>query len=155
MIRLLILRIRNAVKKTPQKDYKTNEDGFTLIEVLIVLTIIGMVASIIGPRVLGYLYESRIKAAHVQIDAIANSLDLFYLDNGRYPTNSEGLNALIKRPQNNSVWNGPYLRAGELPLDPWGNPYQYHIPGKSSPYDILSFGPDGHEGPQNITNHAK
>ena len=138
-----------------EKRARPQEAGFTLIEVLIVLAIIGMVASLIGPRVLGYLSDSKIKAAHIQLDAIGNALDLFYLDAGRYPTSAEGLAALVKKPQNATVWNGPYLRTGDVPLDPWGNPYQYHIPGKSSPFDLISVGPDGHEGPQSLTNHAK
>ncbi len=155
MIQRFTSRMRQAVSNPAGRYEKAGERGFTLIEVLIVLAIIGMVASLVGPRVLGYLSDSKIKAAHVQIDAIGNALDLFYLDAGRYPTSTEGLNALIKKPQSKTVWNGPYLRAGDLPLDPWGNPYQYRIPGKASPFDILSFGPDGHEGPQSITNHAK
>jgi len=155
MTKLRVLHISDVVRRIGQKHCKVNEGGFTLIEVLIVLAIIGMIASIVGPRVLIYLSDSKIKAAHVQIDAISNSLDLFFLDVGRYPTNSEGLNALIKRPQNNTIWNGPYLREGALPLDPWGNPYQYRVPGKSNPFDIISLGPDGREGPLNINNHAK
>ena len=133
----------------------SQEAGFTLIEVLIVLAIIGMVASLVGPRVLGYLSDSKIKAAHIQMDAIGNALDLYYLDAGRYPTSTEGLAALVKKPPSATVWNGPYLRTGDVPLDPWGNPYQYHIPGKASPFDLISFGPDGHEGPQSLINHAK
>lgn len=129
--------------------------GFTLIEVLIVLAIIGMVASLVGPRVLGYLSDSKMKAARVQIEALASALDLFYLDNGRYPAASEGLNALVKRPGNAQSWNGPYLKSGDVPKDPWGNPYLYKIPGKNAPYNIISTGPEGREGPGNITNHGQ
>lgn len=98
---------------------RSRERGFTLIEVLIVLAIIGMVASLVGPRVLGYLSDSKVKAARVQIDAFSSALDLFYLDNSRYPTASEGLGALVKKPTNASRWTGPYLRSGEVPRDPW------------------------------------
>ena len=137
----------------PRRD-RSRERGFTLIEVLIVLAIIGMVASLVGPRVLGYLSDSKVKAARVQIDAFSGALDLFYLDNSRYPTASEGLGALVKKPANASRWTGPYLRSGEVPRDPWGNLYTYRTPGQSGPFDILSFGPEGRDGAQNITNHT-
>lgn len=133
---------------------RAKERGFTLIEVLIVLAIIGMVASLVGPRVLGYLSDSKVKAARVQIDAFSSALDLFYLDNSRYPTAAEGLGALVKKPTNASRWTGPYLRSGEVPRDPWGNLYVYRAPGQSGPFDILSFGPEGRDGAQNISNHT-
>ena len=137
----------------PRRD-RSGERGFTLIEVLIVLAIIGMVASLVGPRVLGYLSDSKVKAARVQIDAFSGALDLFYLDNSRYPTTSEGLGALVKKPANALRWTGPYLRSCEVPRDPWGNPYVYRAPGKSNTFDILSFGPEGRDGAQNITNQT-
>jgi general secretion pathway protein G len=123
------------------------DPGFTLIELLVVLTIIGLIVGLVGPRVLGYLAESRTKTAKLQIESFSSSLDLFYLDTGRYPTTSEGLNALAERPADVTVWNGPYLKGGRVPLDPWGNPYQYRSPvDHSPPYEILSFGSDGREG---------
>lgn len=126
--------------------------GFTLIEVLIVLAIIGMVASLVGPRVLGYLSDSKVKAAKVQIESFGSALDLFYLDNGRYPSASEGLIALVKKPASAQRWNGPYLKSGDIPKDPWGNSYIYKIPGRTTPYVITSYGPDGREGTGNISN---
>jgi general secretion pathway protein G len=123
------------------------DDGFTLIELLVVLTIIGLVMGLIGPRVLGYLSESRSKTAKLQIESFSSSLDLFYLDTGRYPTTSEGLEALARRPADVTVWNGPYLKGGSVPLDPWGHPYQYRSPVEHTPpYEIKSFGSDGREG---------
>jgi general secretion pathway protein G len=123
------------------------DDGFTLIEMLVVLTIIGLIMGLIGPRVLGYLADSRAKAARLQIESFSSSLDLFYLDTARYPTSSEGLEALVRRPSDVTVWNGPYLKGGKVPVDPWGNPYQYHAPVEHlPPYEVLSFGSDGHEG---------
>jgi general secretion pathway protein G len=123
------------------------DPGFTLIELLVVLTIIGLIVGLVGPRVLGYLVESRIKTAKLQIESFSASLDLFYLDTGRYPTTSEGLNALADRPADVTVWNGPYLKGGRVPLDPWGNAYQYRSPvDHTPPYEILSFGSDGREG---------
>lgn len=122
-------------------------DGFTLIEMLVVLTIIGLVMGLIGPRVLGYLAESRVKAARLQIESFSSSLDLFYLDTGRYPTTAEGLDALAQRPADVAVWNGPYLKGGRVPLDPWSHPYQYRSPADNDrPYEIVSFGSDGREG---------
>jgi general secretion pathway protein G len=122
-------------------------DGFTLVEMLVVLTIIGLIMALIGPRVLGYLAESRVKAARLQIESFSSSLDLFYLDTGRYPTTAEGLEALARRPADVTVWNGPYLNGGRVPLDPWGNAYQYRSPvDNDPPYEIVSFGSDGREG---------
>jgi general secretion pathway protein G len=126
---------------------RSADDGFTLIELLVVLTIIGLIMGLIGPRVLGYLSESRSKTAKLQIESFGSSLDLFYLDTGRYPTTSEGLEALTRRPADATVWNGPYLKGGAVPLDPWGHPYQYRCPVEHiPPYEIKSFGSDGREG---------
>jgi general secretion pathway protein G len=122
------------------------EDGFTLIEILVVITIIGLIMSLVGPRVLTYLSESKVKAATIQIQSFASSLDLFYLDLGRYPTSSEGLAALVQRPGGSTGWNGPYLKNNSVPNDPWGNPYKYRSPGDHNPYEIISLGSDGREG---------
>ena len=121
--------------------------GYTLIEILVVLTIISLLLGLVGPRVLGYLGESRVKTAKLQIESFGSALDLFYLDTGRYPTSSEGLDALTQRPANVALWNGPYLKGGRVPSDPWGNPYQYRFSAERTPgYEILSFGSDGREG---------
>jgi general secretion pathway protein G len=122
-------------------------DGFTLIELLVVLTIIGLIMGLIGPRVLGYLEDSRAKTAKLQIESLSSALDLFYLDAGRYPTTSEGLDALAQRPSDIAIWNGPYIKGGRVPADPWGHPYQYRSPvDHTPPYEIVSFGSDGREG---------
>jgi general secretion pathway protein G len=122
------------------------EAGFTLVELLVVLTIISLILGLVGPRVLGYLGESRVKAAKLQIENFGSALDLFTIDAGRYPTTSEGLEALVQRPPTVQAWNGPYLKGGKVPLDPWGNPYQYRSPVERTQYEILSFGSDGREG---------
>src|SRR5258706_14533865 len=84
--------------------------GFTLVEMLVVITIIGLIMALVGPRVVNYLGESKVKAAKIQVESFASALDLFYLDAGRYPSTSEGLTALAQRPGNTDAWNGPYLR---------------------------------------------
>jgi general secretion pathway protein G len=143
MIQALRLPPRAFVRRVQ----RAADPGFTLIELLVVLTIIGLIVGLVGPRVLGYLAESRTKTAKLQIESFSSSLDLFYLDTGRYPTTSEGLNALAERPADVTVWNGPYLKGGRVPADPWGNPYQYRSPvDHTPPYEILSFGSDGREG---------
>jgi general secretion pathway protein G len=124
--------------------------GFTLIEMLVVLVIIGLIMALVGPRVLSYLSDSRIKAARLQIASFSNSLDLYYLDVGRYPTTQEGLAALVKRPPGVDVWNGPYLKGGAVPLDPWRNAYVYAAPGAHGGYDLMSYGSDGHEGGEGV-----
>ena len=122
---------------------RDGEAGFTLIEMLVVITIIAMIMALVAPRVLNYLGESKIKAAKIQIESFGSALDLYYLDEGHYPTTSEGLTALVQRPENSPTWNGPYLKGGFVPKDPWGNPYVYRSPGEHGPYDIVSYGPDG------------
>jgi len=122
-----------------------DEAGFTLVEILVVITIIGLIMALVGPRVLGYLGESKSKAAKIQIESFSSALDLYYLDLGRYPTTNEGLSALT-RGNNLPGWNGPYLRGGVVPNDPWGHVYVYRSPGERTPYDITSLGSDGQEG---------
>src|SRR5207249_2645106 len=89
--------------------------GFTLVELLVVITIIALIMGIVGPRVLGYLSESKAKAAKIQIESFASALDLYYLDTGRYPGGSAGLAALVRKPGNVTTWNGPYLKGGQVP----------------------------------------
>ena len=125
---------------------RRSERGFTLVEILVVITIIGLIMGLVGPRVLNYLTESKAKAAKIQIESFGSALDLLFLDAGRYPTTSEGLTALVQRPGNLNGWNGPYLKGGIVPADPWGNPYLYRAPGQRGSYDIVSYGADGQEG---------
>jgi general secretion pathway protein G len=122
------------------------EAGFTLVEILVVITIIGLIMAVVGPRVLTYLGESKIKTAKIQIQSFASALDLYYLDTGRYPTSNDGLAALVRRPGNAAEWNGPYLKGGVVPNDPWGHAYVYRSPVERAPYEILSYGSDGLEG---------
>ena len=122
------------------------ELGFTLVEMLVVITIIGLIMGLVGPRVLNYLSESKVKAAKIQMQSFASALDLFNLDAGRYPSSSEGLAALVRPAPGVAAWNGPYLKGGAVPHDPWSNPYIYRAPGEHGAYDIISLGSDGQEG---------
>jgi general secretion pathway protein G len=125
---------------------RRSDAGFTLVEILVVITIIGLIMAIVGPRVLNYLGESKVKAAKIQIESFSSALDLYYLDMGRYPGSSDGLTALVQRPGSAQEWNGPYLKGGVVPNDPWGHAYVYRSPVEHAPYEIVSFGSDGQEG---------
>lgn len=120
-----------------------NEKGFTLIEMMLVVVIISILVTVVLPRLTGRTQQARMSAGRLQIETMSLALDAFELDNGRYPTTSEGLQALRVNPGNLKKWNGPYLKK-DIPLDPWGNPYGYHSPGvHNTDYDLFSFGPDG------------
>jgi general secretion pathway protein G len=125
---------------------KRRQAGFTLIELLVVLVILGLLAGLVGPKVLGYLDSSRSKTAHLQIEELGAALDLYKLDNGGYPDSSQGLAALVTAPAGASRWHGPYLAKGKLPDDPWGHPYHYRRPGQHGDYDLFSYGSDDKEG---------
>lgn len=121
------------------------ERGFTLIEIMIVVIIIGLLAGLVGPRLFGKLTQAKQKSAKAQIELFGTALDAFRLDVGRYPTTEEGLKALREKPSGLEAWKGPYLPK-EIPLDPWGKPYLYKSPGEHGEYDLLSYGLDGVEG---------
>lgn len=119
--------------------------GFTLLELLVVMVIIGLLAGYVGPKYFSQIGKSEIKATRAQIDALGKALDQFRLDIGRYPSTEEGLAVLITRPANQPKWDGPYLTKN-VPLDPWGNPYIYKFPGEHGEYDLISYGKDGQPG---------
>ena len=129
-----------------ERRHRAGEAGFTLVEMLVVITIIGLIMGLIGPRVLNYLSESKVKAARIQLQSFGSALDLFFLDAGRYPSSSEGLAALMQRTSGVGAWNGPYLKGNTLPNDPWNHAYVYRSPGQHGPYEIVSYGADGQEG---------
>ena len=113
---------------------------------LVVIGIIGMLAGIVGPKVMQHRTNSQIKAAKVQIESLASTLDMYKLDVGSYPSEDQGLEALIESPDGAQRWNGPYLQKSKVPLDPWNNEYKYKYPGEHGKFDIVSLGPDGKEG---------
>ena len=128
-----------------KKREKRRENGFTLIEILVVIIIIGLLAALVGPRLFGKVSTARLSAAKAQIELFGTALDTFRLDVGKYPTTEEGLKALREKPSGVEGWNGPYLRK-EIPLDPWKKPYMYKSPGEHGDYDLISYGLDGTEG---------
>jgi general secretion pathway protein G len=133
----------SPLKKRPSG---LRSEGFTLIELLVVLVILGLLAGIVAPNVIRYLGRAKTDTARVQIKQLDHALEQFYLDNGRYPSNEESLNALVTPPGQASNWHGPYVKS--VPKDPWGHPYVYRVPGQNShgPYDLYSLGRDGQEG---------
>jgi general secretion pathway protein G len=139
-------RRRFSVRLQGSDRQNAGEQGFTLVEMLVVITIIGLIMGLIGPRVLNYLSESKVKAAKIQLQSFGSALDLFYLDAGRFPSSAEGLTALVQATPGVTAWNGPYLKGGNVPNDPWNHPYVYRSPGERSPYEIVSYGSDGQEG---------
>jgi general secretion pathway protein G len=119
--------------------------GFTLLELLVVMVIIGLLAGYVGPKYFAQVGKSEIKAARAQIDALEKALDQYRLDTGHYPATEQGLAALNAKPANEPKWDGPYLKKS-VPADPWGNAYLYKIPGEHGEFDLLSYGKDGQAG---------
>ena len=118
--------------------------GFTLVELLVVLAILGMLAALVGPQVLNQLGGAKSKSAAIQIRDFEQALELYKLDVGRFPRESDGLEALVRQPSGAKGWNGPYLKKDEIPEDPWGNAYEYRVSGSN--IAITSLGADGRQG---------
>lgn len=125
--------------------HRRRQAGFTLLELLIVVIILGLLAALVGPRLFGTLDKAKKQVAKTQIELLSGALDQFRLDVGRYPTTDEGLEALVKPPEGMERWNGPYLEKG-VPKDPWGHAYVYTSPGEHGKYDLISMGLDGEPG---------
>lgn len=124
---------------------RKQQSGFTLLELLVVMVIIGLLAGYVGPKFFSQIGKSEVKAAQAQIVSLEKALDQFRLDVGRYPTTEEGLGALNSAPAGLNKWDGPYLRKG-VPLDPWEHAYQYRSPGEHGDFDLFSLGKDGQPG---------
>lgn len=124
----------------------TSRSGMTILEVLVVLSIIAMIAAVVGPRLIGYLGRAKAETAELQLHQLRNSLQLFYIDVGRYPAGSEGLSVLVEQPADASSWKGPYLESSAALVDPWGRDYIYEeAVGEAVPV-ITSLGRDGSKG---------
>lgn len=119
--------------------------GFTLLELLVVIVIIGLLAAYVGPKYFSQLGKSEVTVAKAQIEAFEKALDTFRLDVGRYPTTEEGLNSLLTKPATTTKWNGPYLKK-DVHQDPWGHPYVYRSPGSKAEFEVISYGKDGQPG---------
>ncbi len=133
-----------------RENNRRKQAGFTLIELMIVIIIIGLIAGIVTPNIIKRLDKAKQNTAFAQIESLSQALDSFRLDTGRYPTTQEGLMALVKKPAAKAEkWDGPYLKK-ELPRDPWGNDYEYKSPGAHGDFDIISYGADGKEGGEKI-----
>jgi general secretion pathway protein G len=133
------------IKRT-KDGVRAGERGYSLLELLVVLAILGLIIAIAAPRVIGYFDSSKAKAAEIQIANIAAALDLYYLANGAYPTEQQGLKALVERPEGVQSWDGPYLNRADGIVDPWDRPFIYRQPGQHGKFDVLTFGADGKEG---------
>ncbi len=140
------MTVENATMTAKIRKTGTGESGFTLLELLVVLAIMGLLAAIVGPQVIRYLGSSRSQTARVQIKNVAAALELYRLDMGGYPSPEQGLGALVKAPASAPMWNGPYLPQAANLLDPWGQPYRFLAPGKHGEMDVYTLGSDQAEG---------
>ncbi len=129
-----------------QGTHGERQAGFTLIEVLIVLGIVAMLATFAAPQVMRYMGQARVETARIQLSAITTALELYALDNGRYPPQQTGLVALVTAPPGAKSWRGPYLKKADGLRDPWGRPYGYRIPGRQSAFEIFTLGRDNASG---------
>ena len=137
-------RLKGCVMKV-ENNKRTKQLGFTLLELLVVMVIIGLLASYVGPKYFAQIGKSEVKTAKAQIDSLGKALDQYRLDTGHYPSTENGLAALNAAPANESKWNGPYLQK-KVPSDPWDHAYVYKMPGEHGDYDLISLGNDGAAG---------
>ncbi len=122
------------------------DDGFTLLELLVVLAILGLLTAITAPQVLKHLATAKTEVARIQVQTLSSALDIYRLQTGHYPGEDEGLMALVEKPAGESAWDGPYVRRKDALQDPWGRIYLYRVPGRHGPFDLYSLGADNREG---------
>jgi general secretion pathway protein G len=141
---LVVLRLQERRATQPSR-FPRRSRGFTLLELLVVVVIIGLLAGLVAPRYFDQVGKSNTRIARAQIDALEKALDQYRLDMGSYPTSDQGLQILVVKPNGLEKWQGPYLKKA-VPPDPWGRPYRYRAPGEHGDYDLFSFGADGQPG---------
>jgi general secretion pathway protein G len=122
------------------------KSGFTLVELLVVLVILGLLAGLVGPQVMKHVGTSKTRAARLQVEELAAALEIYRLDVGTYPSAAQGLDALVAPPAGSAAWNGPYLRKTVVPRDPWGRAFRYRQPGRHGEFDLYTLGADDAEG---------
>lgn len=133
-------------RRIPTGDARRHQQGFTLIEIMVVIIILGLLGAVVGPRLLGNVGKANTDTTRLQIENLSAALDLYYLEVGDYPSTEQGLDALIMAPQDVPGWNGPYLKKRKVPTDAWKRPFIYRAPGEQGAYDLYSLGKDGTEG---------
>lgn len=137
---------RHSHSELPQDRTRSAQEGFTLVELLVVLAIIGLIAAIATPQVMRYLGTAKVDTTKAQLRNLESALELYYIDSGGYPTEEQGLSALTARPETAVNWNGPYLKKGSSLKDGWGNSFLYKSPAGEKPFEVISLGRDGSEG---------
>lgn len=142
---MLVIRESSLPFQSYPSVFVRNHRGFTLLELLVVMVIIGLLAAYVGPRFFAQIGKSEVKTARAQMDALEKALDQYRLDTGHYPNTEQGLAALYNKPTDEPKWEGPYLKKN-APPDPWGKPYVYRAPGEHGEFDLFSYGKDGQPG---------
>ncbi len=146
LVKVSDMSVEKVSRPVSSRPRGRGQRGFTLVELLVVMVILGLMALFVAPQAIKFLGGAKTDSAGIQITQLSTVLDLYRLEVGRYPNEGEGLQALIERPIEAANWNGPYVKKAESLVDPWGRPYIYRYPGKSGEYDLYSLGADGQEG---------
>jgi general secretion pathway protein G len=144
MLTKIKISVRKLLQLQPAQSCRLRNDaGYTLLELLVVMGILAVLTAIATPQLMGYFGKAKMQSAEVQIQNIGTALELYYMENGSYPTETVGLKALVEPPADAPHWNGPYLKKAQNLLDPWGRPYRYKYPGQNDDYEVYSLGPTG------------
>jgi general secretion pathway protein G len=140
---MIITKTRQLRRRPTQQHRKRSDAGYTLLELLVVMGILAVLTAVATPQLMGYFGKAKVQSVQLQIENIGTALEMYYMENGAYPSTSTGLKALVEAPSEAPRWNGPYLKKAKNLLDPWGRPYQYRYPTANGEYEVYSLGPDG------------